>query len=170
MTEGNPLNRLKFRDLRKLSPGELNKLAGKAKALGLKDQWFGMTFTAGLKAGFIDRTFKERLYMTRAYWELVEQGLDAAELAFLCRYFHGRVVANEELRRQKWHRKPGRPRAEWEMFLEWCDFLVSDRRDKRRFYRQFRDLTWLVFDRRMAVDSFTRLMQRVRCTAKVSYV
>jgi hypothetical protein len=154
------------------------------KALNLFDDWImALEWIADDDNHEKVIEFAGRTRGARVYQKLVDAKVDGDTLLLIC----GLLWAGQLVNLRKVHidaarlsdchaikRSKGRPQSFFRLFQYLCDMLVSNRSDGSRFYREFCELSSIVFHDRCstfrasfkAVESYRRTMKRLRADSR----
>jgi hypothetical protein len=124
--------------------------------------------------------FTDQLMLVVPSWLTLQLHFDFTTVAAICWVWHAAAVAERfyrgrvslvhqrlglggDLIRRGRPRRPG-----FQEFLLCCDRLTNGRSDRRRFYREFRDLAEVVFGLKMSVDVFQRAIMKLRAERRAA--
>lgn len=113
-----------------------------------------------------DDEFARQILASKIYWSLIREGLPGDILFELCVLLHVMTHVREsaliEIHREGGRLKRGRPGDFFPLFQLLCFMLASRYGRGRQFRAEFSELTYLVFGKRITVDSYRTSLKRAR--------
>ena len=136
-----------------------------ARQIGVDDVTLEINITGDRQAAIL---VGNQVRASRACSYLAKKGIDPDDIARTCMLFSMMkpMTIRAELERtygRPYKRRVGRPQKTFSIFQLVCDRRVTNRPDRKRFYREFCELAAMVFNHKPAIFRATRKQIATYC-------